>query len=311
MKLSIIVPVYNGALTIKNLVEEVQKELSQYTVEIVLINDGSKDNSESICEQIALGNDSVKFISLRKNFGEHNAVMCGLNYATGDFAVIIDDDFQNPPSEIIKLVNKAKEGYDVVYSRYEVKKHNMFRNLGSNLNNLVANYLLNKPKSLYLSSFKLIRKEVIDEIIKYQGPFPYIDGLLLRVTNNIGTELVTHSSRVEGKSNYTLGKLISLYLNMFLNFSIKPLRLFTFIGAFSFCIGIVFSIAFIIEKILYPETAVGWTSLIIAFLTFNGIQLVFLGLIGEYLGKSYLDQNKTPQWVIKKEVIVRKESGHA
>ncbi len=305
MKLSVIIPVYNGSLTIRNLVGEVRKELSQYLVEIILVNDGSKDNSESVCEQISNDTPSVKFISLRKNFGEHNAVMCGLNYSEGDFAVIIDDDFQNPPSEIIKLVNKANEGYDVVYSRYEKKKHNLFRNIGSNINNLVANYLLNKPKDLYLSSFKLIRKEVVQEIIKYQGPFPYIDGLILRVTNNIGAELVAHSSRQEGKSNYTLGKLISLYLNMFLNFSIKPLRLFTFIGAISFFMGIILSIVFIIEKILYPNTSIGWTSLIIIFLTFNGIQLLFLGLIGEYLGKSYLDQNKTPQWVIKKKLSIK------
>ena len=303
MKISIVIPVYNGSKTIENLVEQVKHELVQYELEVILVNDGSPDNSEAVCRSLAKTNKEVKFISLRKNFGEHNAVMCGLNYVQGDCAVIIDDDFQNPPSEIIKLANGIKEGYDVVYSKYSSKKHNLFRNFGSALNNKVANWLLNKPKDLYLSSFKAIRKEVVDEIILYKGPFPYIDGLLLRVTNNIGSVLTDHHERKEGKSNYTLRKLISLYLNMFLNFSIKPLRLFTLLGFASFFIGIIFSILVVVEKVMYPETPIGWASSIIAILVFSGVQLMFLGLIGEYLGKSYLDQNQTPQWVVKEEYL--------
>jgi polyisoprenyl-phosphate glycosyltransferase len=301
MLVSVVIPVYNGSKTIGRLVEEINRHLG--TPEIILVNDGSRDNSESVCEELARQHGNVSFISLRRNFGEHNAVMCGLNYATGNYIAIVDDDFQNPPSEIIKLVEEAEKGYDVVYSKYKFKKHSLFRNLGSRFNDYVATWLLNKPKNLYLSSFKVIHREVVKEIIKYKGPFPYVDGLILRVTGNFSTVLVEHSSREEGKSNYTLGKLISLYLNMFLNFSIKPLRIFTFLGVVSFIVGILLSVAFVIEKLLNPETAIGWTSTIVATLIFSGIQLMFLGLVGEYLGKSYLDQNKTPQWVVKKEVI--------
>lgn len=301
MLISVIVPVYNGSKTIGPLVDEVNKRLIG-DVEIILINDGSKDDSETVCEALARNSQNVVFISLRRNFGEHNAVMCGLHYATGDYVAIIDDDFQNPPSEIIKLVEEAQKGFDVVYAKYKTKKHSFVRNIGSRLNDVVATKLLNKPGNLYLSSFKVIRREVVDEIIKYTGPFPYIDGLIMRVSDNFSTVCVEHSERQEGTSNYTLGKLISLYLNMFLNFSIKPLRIFTFLGACLFCAGIVSSMALVIERFTHPDMPVGWTSTIITTLILGGIQLMFLGLIGEYLGKCYLDQNGTPQWVVRKEI---------
>lgn len=304
MKLSICIPVYNGAQTIDELVKEVQVNLFDHELEVILVNDGSQDNSAEICIDLVKQYNFVKFINLRKNFGEHNAVMCGLNYSTGDYVAIIDDDFQNPPSEIIKLLNVSlSHNYDVVYSKYEEKKHHWFRNLGSALNDKVATFLLNKPQDLYLSSFKLIKKEVVNEIIKYRGPFPYIDGLILRVTDNIGTEYVEHSERINGESNYTLTKLISLWLNMFVNFSIKPLRIATVVGMVISFISFLFGASFIIEKILYPDTAIGWTSLMVAVLFLSGIQLVFLGIIGEYLGKQYLDQNGTPPYVVKKEYI--------
>jgi glycosyltransferase involved in cell wall biosynthesis len=301
MTVSIVIPVYNGANTIGKLLEAVKAKMPSYNLEFVLVNDGSSDNSEAVCTALSKQDKQVKFIALRRNFGEHNAVMCGLNYATGDYMVIIDDDFQNPPSEIEKLLHEIEKGYDVVYSQYSSKKHHFFRNLGSTFHNRFANWLLDKPKDLYLSSFKVIRKEVVKEIIQYKGPFPYVDGLLLRVTNSISKVHTDHHERSEGKSNYTLRKLVSLYLNMFLNFSIKPLRLFTTLGFISFVIGIVFSVLFAVEKLLYPETPIGWTSSIIAIFVFSGVQLMFLGLIGEYLGKSYLDQNQTPQWVVKEE----------
>jgi polyisoprenyl-phosphate glycosyltransferase len=302
MKISICIPVYNGAATIERLVDTVERELSGYALEFVLVNDASRDESEAVCERMALVRDNLRFISLRKNFGEHNAVMCALNHIRGDCAVIIDDDFQNPPEEIIHLVRELDKGYDVVYSRFVVKKDSTFRNLGSKFNDLTSTWLLNKPKNLYLSSFKAIRREVVDEIIKYQGPFPYVDGLILRVTSNITSVLVRHNDRTDGQSNYTLKKLISLWLNMFVNFSIKPLRVFTILGLCISVISLFLIIYFIIEKLFYPETTQGWASIMVAITFFSGIQLIFLGLISEYLGKHYLTTNKAPQWTIKKIV---------
>ena len=302
MKISICIPVYNSEYSITKLVCCLLEELNEYELEIILVNDGSKDDSEKLCERLAYSNSNIKFISLRRNFGEHNAVICALNFVTGDYTVIIDDDFQHNPSDIKKLLAVAQD-FDVVYSKYTTKRHHWFRNLGSRFHDIVATKIMDKPKGLYLSSFKVISLQIVKEIIKYKGPFPYIDGLILRVTNSIGIVEVTHNHREIGKSNYTFAKLISLWLNMFINFSIKPIRIFTSIGIFLAVIGTALSVFFLVEKIIHPSTPLGWTSTIISILLFSGIQLIFLGVIGEYLGKQYLDQNGTPQWVIKKKIV--------
>jgi polyisoprenyl-phosphate glycosyltransferase len=302
MKLSICIPVYNGALTISALVDECIGELSpHYALEFVLVNDYSQDNSDAVCKALAARHPFVKYISLRKNFGEHNAVMCAFHYASGDFAVVIDDDFQNPPGEIRTLVEEARKGYDVVYSRYVEKRHSALRNLGSRFNNLIANWLLEKPAELYLSSFKVIKAEIVKRLIRYQGPSPYVDGLILRETRNITSVLVVHEARREGHSNYTLAKLMSLWLNMFINFSIKPLRLFALFGLVVTLFSFVAAAGFIIQKLLHPDLEVGWTSVMVSILFFAGVQIIFLGLIGEYVGKHYLHSNGTPQWVVKEE----------
>jgi polyisoprenyl-phosphate glycosyltransferase len=302
MKISICIPVYNSETTIFRLVSSVEQALSSHDLEFVLVNDGSKDGSERICEELARAKENVVFISLRRNFGEHNAVLCALNHMSGDVAVIIDDDFQNPPEEIIHLVTELELGFDVVYARYPEKKHAPWRNLGSRFNDITATWLLNKPRELYLSSFKAIRRDVVNEIIKYEGPYPYIDGLILRVTDNISTVLVQHNDREAGKSNYTLGKLVSLWLNMFINFSIKPLRVFTIAGIIISCISLVMMAYFIVDRLLNSTAVAGWASIMVAITFFSGIQLVFLGLISEYLGKHYMTSTKIPQWTVKKRV---------
>jgi len=300
MELSVIIPVFNSEKSIKKLVLELINTLKDIDFEVILVNDGSKDQSEKIGEGLAEEFKQVTFISLRRNFGEHNAVMCGLNYSSGLYSVIVDDDFQNPPEEIIKLLGEIRKGYDVVYSKYKIKKHGFFRNLGSKFNDFVANHLLEKPRHLYLSSFKIIHRDVVQEIIKYKGPFPYIDGLVLRTTDNITSIYVDHSDRMEGRSNYNLKKLVLLYLNMFVNFSIIPLRIFTLSGVIVFLIGVILSVFFIVRRLLHPEFPAGWTSVALVVVTLSAFQIIFLGLIGEYLGKQYLDQNNTPQWTIKR-----------
>lgn len=171
--------------------------------------------------------------------------------------------------------------------------------MGSKFNDLFATWLLEKPKDLYLCSFKLISRAVIDEIIKYKGPFPYVDGLILRVTDSFSSVYVNHNARESGHSNYNLKRLVRLYLNMFINFSIKPMRFITMVGFSIMGIALVLAAAFVIDKLLHPETAAGWTSLVVLILFFGGLQTFFLGLIGEYVGKDYLDKNGTPQWTVK------------
>ena len=301
MKLSICIPVYNGADSIAELLRMIDATFSGKKTEVVLVNDGSKDASSVICRNLVKQYSYVKFIDLRKNYGEHNAVMCALNYCTGDYAAIIDDDLQNPPKEIFKLLAEAEKGYDVVYGNYRKKKHSVFRNIGSRFNDFFATILIGKPKDLYLCSFKLINRAVIDQIIKYKGPFPYIDGLILRVTDNIGSVYVEHDARTTGKSNYTMAKLVHLWLSMFINFSIKPMRFIMGIGFSIMVLSIIIALYFIIDKIIHPAIAVGWTSIAVLVLFFGGLQCMFLGLIGEYIGKNYLDINGTPQWTVKGE----------
>lgn len=299
MKLSICIPVYNGSDTISPLMENLDSTFSNIEKEVVLVNDGSRDNSAEVCKNLCKKYDYVKFINLRRNYGEHNAVMCALNYCTGDYAVIIDDDLQNPPEEIFKLLNEIEKGYDVVYSKYHEKKHHWFRNFGSKVNDVFATWLIGKPKNLYLCSFKIINRAMIEELKKYKGPFPYIDGLLLRATNNVSSVFVEHKARTQGKSNYTLGKLLNLWLSMFINFSIKPMRFITITGLIISLVSVVMALFFIVEKIMNPQTVPGWTTIIVLLLFFGGLQSTFLGVIGEYIGKNYLDQNNTPQWVVK------------
>lgn len=301
MKISVVIPVYNGEKTIGMLVDELARKVNRHALEVVLVNDGSPDNSHRECLALfGKYTDIVKYICLSRNFGEHNAVMAGLNRTTGDYMVIIDDDFQNPPEEIEKLVEKAlADSLDVVYSYYEKKQHSLFRNAGSRFNNLVASYLLNKPRDLYLSSFKCMSRFTVNEVLKYTGPFPYIDGLIWRCTRNIGTVLVEHKKRSEGKSGYTLKKLVRLWLNMFINFSILPLRVSTFIGIIFSIFGMVLTVYFIIDKLINPWIPVGVTAILAVILAFSGIQLVILGLLGEYIGKLFMANNQTPQYSIR------------
>lgn len=307
--ISIVIPVYNGAQSIERLVDELITELvHQFRIEIVLVNDCSPDQSEQACIRLfEKYPDMVSFYSLAINVGEHNAVMAGINQTTGDFAVIMDDDFQNPISEVVKLIKYSNDqNYDVVYTYYEKKRHSFFRNIGSRFNDKIANLMLKKPNDLYLSSFKIINRFLIDEVIKYTLPYPYIDGLILRTTSNIGKLQVTHSKRLAGKSNYTLRKLISLWLNMFTNFSILPLRLSIILGFIFSLIGFFIGIYALIEKFLNPTVPLGYTSLIFVISIYSGIQLIAIGMAGEYLGRMFLSQNKKPQYSIRKSL--KKES---
>jgi glycosyltransferase involved in cell wall biosynthesis len=302
MLLSVIIPVYNSERTIFPLVECLTYELAAYSFEIVLVNDGSRDASEEICETLAQTFPQVQFISLRKNFGEFQAVMCGLNHARGEYSVIIDDDFQNPPQEIIKLLREAQQGdYDVVYSQYEKKNHVLFRNMGSWLVNRLTTWLLRKPSDLYLSSFKLIRQEVVQEIIQYNGPYPYLDGLIFRTTRNIGRVIVQHHKRQEGGSNYTFQRLVSLFLTILFGYSVQPLRLLTTLGiimmGFSFIAGLAETIGSLLTQHLPTTDHLIWLTICLC----GGIQLFGMGLVGEYVGRLFMMQSGLPQYIVKSE----------
>ena len=301
MLISIVIPVYNSSTTISPLVQKLVVSLGQEDLQIVLINDGSQDNSHELCRDLVSEYPSIiTYLNLSKNFGEHNAVMAGLNYSKGEYVVIMDDDFQNPPEEVQYLIDMAKEGdYDIVYTYYEKKKHQLFRNIGSSVHNWMASYLLHKPKDLYLSSFKCISRFAVDQVTKYDGPYPYLDGLLLRCTRRIGKINVRHDERQEGVSTYSLTKLIRLWLNMFLNFSILPLRLSSLCGMILSAAGVVMALLVVAEKLANPHIAIGWPSTVVIITIFSGVQLFIMGVLGEYLGTMFLSQNRTPQFVVR------------
>lgn len=306
--MSIIVPVYNSEHTIRPLVEQIARDLLDVLpdLQIVLVNDGSSDRSHEAILEILDGahGGAVKYVDLARNFGEHNAVMCGLRYCDGAAAVIIDDDFQNPPEEIIKLVDRLDEGYDVVYSYYERKHHSWFRNLGSRFTDVAASRLLKKPRDLYLSSFKALNRFTIDAIKDYDGPYPYVDGLILRCTRSIGTQLCEHQPRQVGASNYTFRKLVALWLNMFTSFSVSPLRIGAYLGlimsGLGFLLAIFFVVSWAVGGVISENIPKGWASLIVTLTFFSGIQLLVLGLMGEYVGRVFMTQNNQPQAVVRR-----------
>jgi undecaprenyl-phosphate 4-deoxy-4-formamido-L-arabinose transferase len=301
-ELSIVIPVYNGSRTISELVARIQTVFAAMPFEIILVNDGSEDDSEAVCAGLAEKFPAnVTFVHLSRNFGEHSAALAGLSYARGKCAALLDDDGQNPPEELLRMLEELKRGrHDVVYGHYIDKQHSWFRNAGSRFNDRIATLMLDKPKELYLSSFKVMNRFVVDEIIKYRGPFPYADGLIYRATRRIAQIPVEHLPNTTGPSRYTFRKLVGLWLNMFLNFSIKPLRLSVYVGLTTSCLSILALLFIFIDKIwITPGVTVGIPTVLGTIVFLSGIQLMILGLVGEYLGRLYLDQTGTPQYIVR------------
>ncbi len=302
LRLSIVIPVYNSEATVGRLCEQLLQELSpSYQLQLVLVDDNSSDRSAEVCRQLhERYPERVDCIVLSRNFGEHNAVMAGLNCADGDYCVIMDDDFQNPPSEVRKLVAEVALGHDVVYVRYEAKRHATYRNLGSRLHNWMATRALGKPAELYLSSFKIISRFLMQEIVRYTGPDPYIDAIILRTTRKIGVVSTRHEPRHDGKSGYTLRKLVALWGNMIVSFSLFPLRLLGALGVIMLllgtCFGLYTLIALLVPGLQDPDSlerlsATNWF--------FRGITLVAVGIVGEYVGRIYMHLNRDPQFIIR------------
>ena len=309
--LSVVVPVYLGAATVGELVAALRALEIDGGLEIVLVVDGSPDNSLDVCKElVGLPGAPITLVSLSRNFGEHNAVMAGLARARGAFTITMDDDLQNPPAEVRRLFEHARDGgYDAVYTHYAEKKHAPWRNLGSRFTNWCADRLLDKPRGLYLSSFRCLSAFVRERIVaSYEGPYPYIDGLVFQVTQNVGRLQVHHLPRNEGQSNYTLRRLIRLWLAMFLNFSVMPLRLAILFGLGFGALGAIAAAIVIVEAIVSDRPPQGWASLMVAVLVLAGVQLVLVGLIGEYLGRMFLVVNRKPQYLVR-EVFSRGGNG--
>jgi len=298
--LSIVIPVYNAQDTIGELVSKLFELVNIKELEVVLVNDASSDHSAEICKKIIDEfNEKIIFIDLARNFGEHNAVMAGLRHTTGEWIITIDDDFQNPPEEVVKLYDYAcNNNYDVVYTYYSEKKHSLFRNIGSWFTNRIADFLMDKPKGLYLSSFRCMNRMIVDALVTYNGPYPYIDGIIIQISNRLGRCEVRHEKRKEGSSNYTFQRLLNLWASVFINFSAKPLHVSTIIGVLACLVGFAGALLVILEWFLVG-TPPGWGSLMVIILLFSGTQLLVIGILGEYLGRVFMTINSKPQFFIR------------
>ena len=306
-KISFVIPCYRSEKTIGAVVEEIRKTMGGREYEIILVNDCSPDGTIGAIKALAEADSRITGVDLARNFGQHAALMAGFRQVTGDVVVCLDDDGQTPAAEVDRLLAKIDEGYDAVYASYEDKKHSGFRNFGSRLNKKMTEIMLGKPKELYISSYFAVKRFVMDEMLRYEGCYPYVIGLVLRSTRNICNVTIKHREREVGTSGYTLAKLISLWMNGFTSFSVKPLRLANYIGCLSAACGFIYMIVIIIRHFAVGAAPLGWSSTTALLLLIGGIILVVLGMMGEYIGRIYMCINATPQYLIR-EVYRKKEN---
>lgn len=300
-KISFVIPCYNSQNTIGLVVDEIIETVTSrdgYDYEIILVNDSSPDNVFQTITSLAQNNKRIIGVDLARNFGQHSAIMAGFNFVTGDIVVCLDDDGQTPACEMFSLIDKLDVN-DLVFAKYNEKKHSAFRNFGSKLNDKMAQWLIGKPKKLKIMSYFACKRFVIDEVVRYKNSYPYISGLLLRVTNKVDNVEVKHRERIEGQSGYTIKKLFLLWVNGFTAFSVKPLRIATFIGCVTAIIGFIYGIYVVINKLINPLAPMGYSSMMSAMLFIGGMIMLLLGMIGEYLGRAYISLNNAPQYVVR------------
>ena len=309
-KVSFVIPCYRSEKTLEGVVSEIKEtmqKLQKYSFEIILVNDSSPDNTWQTIQKVCRENDNVVGINLSKNFGQHAALMAGMRETAGDYVVCLDDDGQTPANEVDKLLNALEEGNDAVYAKYGNKKHSAFRNLGSRVNDLMARMMLGKPKELFVSSYFGVKRFVVEDMLRYQNSYPYVIGLVLRATKNIVNVDVTHREREEGRSGYTLKKLLGLWFNGFTAFSVTPLRIATVIGIFCAFVGFVYAVYVFIRRLIAPTYVLGFSSLMCVILFVGGMLMIMLGLVGEYIGRIYISLNNSPQYVVREKVGKKEE----
>jgi undecaprenyl-phosphate 4-deoxy-4-formamido-L-arabinose transferase len=297
--LSVVIPVYRSEVMLSTLIPRLLAVLDHLVLshEIVLVEDGSPDHSWQVVRELhAAHPERIVAVQLMRNFGQHNALMCGFRHARGDYIVTMDDDLQNPPEEIPKLLAAIRDGeFDLVYGTYGAKRHSTWRNAGSALVN--AFYRFTFRTDVTITSFRIIRRKLLECIFPYDLNFTFIDGLLAWNTQRIGEVSVEHHPRTSSRSGYDMFKLMSLAFNLFTNFSLLPLQLISFCGlaasAVGLFLGVLYLVFYLVHWISYP----GYASTIISILVIGGIQLLALGVMGEYLGRLHINANRKPQYV--------------
>jgi undecaprenyl-phosphate 4-deoxy-4-formamido-L-arabinose transferase len=303
--LSFVIPCYRSENTVGIVVEEILATVAarpEYDLEIILVNDGSPDHTASAIKALAAKHPQVVVVDLSRNFGQHSALMAGFHHVRGDIVICLDDDGQTPACECFKLIDKVLEGHDIVFAEYGERKQSAFRNLGSRFNAACNHFFFAQPKELKANSYFACRRFVVDSALQYPNPFPYVTGLLFQSVGTYCNVPVEHKARLEGKSGYNLKKLISLWFNGITAFSIKPLRLASYIGWVAAVAGFLFAVITIIRKIIDPAMQAGWASTVALILIMGGLIIALIGIVGEYIGRIYLSINRYPQFVVREVV---------
>ena len=307
---SFVIPCYRSEKTLEGVVDEIREnivKLAGYDYEIILVNDCSPDSTMEVIRSICEKDTKVTGIDFGRNFGQHSALMAGLRQSVGDIIICLDDDGQTPADQMDRLLKAIEEGADAAYARYDRKKHSLFRNFGSYVNEKMAEFMLGKPKELYVSSYFAVKRFVVNDMIRYENSYPYVIGLVLRAAKNIVNVDIDHRERQVGASGYTLLKLLGLWMNGFTSFSVKPLRMATIVGVGATFIGFIYGIVIIIQHFTLPDRVLGYASTMAVLIFFGGMIMIMLGLIGEYVGRIYISINNSPQYVIKEIVGSRTE----
>lgn len=305
IRISVVIPVYGSASILPSLVRRLESALQKIApsaFEVILVHDCGPDNAWEVILELSAVRPWLRGLDLGANAGQHNAIMAGLGCAQGQYIVTMDDDLQHAPEDIHRIVNALEAGSDLCYAQFESRHHAAWKLLGSKFNDVVAQCLLKKPEGLYLSPFRGIRQSLLHTVLRYDGPFVYVDGLLLQSTKRIATVNAQHHARSDGLSGYSLRKSVSLWLQMATSFSVVPLRLVSLAGLLASAIGFLLAAVVLVEKLMTPAMAIGWPSLMITVLIFSGVQLLALGAIGEYVGRVLLTLNRRPQYVVRDSI---------
>ncbi len=301
--ISLVIPCYRSEHTVRPVIDEIVAVAGgseRYDYEIIAVNDCSPDGVYSVIRRAADENPRITCVDLAKNMGRIAALMAGFSLVTGDFVVVLDDDGQCPMDHLFELVEPLNGDYDVSIAKYPVKKQSAFKNFGSRVNERMTRLMIDKPKSLYLANFMAMRRYVVEEIKKYENPYPYLAGLVLRTTSRIVNVPMEERERMSGTTTYTFKKLVGHWMNGLTAFSVKPLRIATVTGACVAVAGFVMGLVYVIRKIMNPaDILAGYTSLMAVMLFIGGVMMLMMGMMGEYIGRSYISINKSPQYVIR------------
>ena len=305
MKISFVIPCYRSEHTLEAVVDEIKRTMAQrkeYNYEIVLTDDCSPDGVWKVIERLCREDGRIRAVQFMRNFGQHSALLAGCAETDGDLVFCLDDDGQAPVDELFKLVDELEKGYDVVYGVYPEIKQKWFRKIGTWMNNFMAQTLLGWPKDVQATSFLVLRREIVEEMLKYENPYPYMEGLIIRATDRIGKVQVTQRERLYGSSGYNLRKLLHLWLNGFTAFSVKPLRIASLCGLVLAVAGFLYLLFIVINRMIDPLVVEGYSSIMAVLLLVGGMLMMMLGLVGEYIGRIYICLNNAPQYVVRRKI---------